>query len=131
MPQDRKTGAKANQFGRDMARKVAKAMGAELIRKGSNEAEYKGKRVVIKCANARTDSLGVSYKMIKRLDSVIGAFVQEDGRHVDLVSVAASIVKDNMAPTKSKGASAGKVGIVKNRVVHDKGRKIGTIIVGV
>ena len=40
-----------------------------------------GQKVVIKCAHLNTDSVGVSYNMLERLDAVIVAFEVESGEY--------------------------------------------------
>lgn len=47
--------------------------------RASNEALLNGQHVVIKCAAPATDSVGVTYQMLERLDAVIGAFQLDDG----------------------------------------------------
>lgn len=94
-----------------------------MSRKGSNEATLDGKHIVIKCASRRTQSVGVSRKMLPTLDAVIGAFEQDDGAF-DVFSLNANIYRKRMTPTRSKGASAGRVGIVTKPVFADEGKRI-------
>src|SRR5882724_6568812 len=110
MGQDRQSGAAGNRFGHETAKHVATSIGAELVRKGSNEAKYQGARLVIKCANVATDSVGVTYQMLERLETVLGAFSRDDGQ-IDLMSLPAATFRKHMVPTRSKGASAGTVGL--------------------
>jgi hypothetical protein len=126
MSQNRETGAAADRFGRSTARAIAQRIGAVMVRRGSNEAEYKGERVVIKCASRRTDSVGVTYKMLPKLSLVIGAFAQDDGRY-QVIALSSKLYKNHMTDTKSKGPSAGKVGIVKRKVFKERGAKIARV----
>lgn len=79
LPQDRESGRQASQFGLITAEAIAKAIGAQKLRKGSNECVFEGRRVVIKCARQRTLYVGVLSEMLERLDSIIGAFERTDG----------------------------------------------------
>src|SRR5690349_13054219 len=77
--QDKVTGAAANEWGRETARKIASKIGASMKDAASNQALLNGEMVVIKCAAPKTDSVGVTFKMLDQLDSVVGAFQLEDG----------------------------------------------------
>lgn len=114
MNQDRTTGAKANEWGRATARKIASKIGAVMKGRASNEAILDGKTVVIKCAAAKTDSVGVTLNMLGHLDSVIGAFQLEDGSF-ELWTLSAAKFREAMRDTRSKGAAAGKVVLVRKR----------------
>ena len=50
MPQDRDTGAAANEYGRATARSIAMKIGATEIKRSSNECRLDGQKIVIKCA---------------------------------------------------------------------------------
>ena len=126
MPQNSRSGAEANAFGRKTARKVAPAIGATLLSRGSNEAMLNGKHVVIKCARARTSSVGVSYRMLPALHAIVGAFQREDGAF-DVVSLDAQIFRERMTETRSTGPSARRVGIVTKSVFDEEGEHIATV----
>jgi predicted HNH restriction endonuclease len=79
MAQDKESGAAASRWGLETARQVASQLGATMKEGRSNEAFFKGQRVVIKCAAVSTDKVGVTYKMLEKLDSVIAAFEDDDG----------------------------------------------------
>jgi len=83
-----------------------------------------GQRVVIKCAAPATTSVGVTYQMLDRLDSVIGAF-QRDDNDFDLWSLTPEQYKRSMRETASKGPSAGRVGIVRKADFENMGRSLG------
>jgi hypothetical protein len=123
MSQDRTSGAAANRWGRETARQIASEIGASMQRRGSNEALLNGKRVVIKCAAPATASVGVSYKMLDTLDSVIGAFQLDDGSfelwELDPKQFAAA-----MRETRSRGPSAGKVALVSKSVFLSHGKSL-------
>ena len=123
MTQDKESGAKASHWGHATAQKIAARIGATIPKGKSNECLYEGKRVVIKCAALQTDSVGITYLMMNRVSDVVGAFQLEDGAF-DLWVLPVSFVKASMRPTASKGAAAGKVGIVKRDVFLKNGKNL-------
>lgn len=125
MRQDQTTGAAGNEFGRENAKKLAKSLGAKLTKPGSNEARWDGKLVALKSAAPGTKSVGVTYLMLDRIDEVVAALQREDGAF-DLYSLSAAAFRSAMTPTRSKGASSGRVGIVRRSVFESQGRHLGT-----
>jgi hypothetical protein len=77
--QDRTSGARANKWGRETARAIAREIGACDMKKASNECMLAGRRAVIKCAARKTSSVGVTYKMLDRVATIVGAFEQAKG----------------------------------------------------
>ena len=126
MPQDQETGANGNSFGRKTARVIAKNIGAKMLTQTSNEATHNGSSIVIKCASEKTTNIGVTFKMLNRLDSIIGSFEQEGGAF-ELYELSVETFKVNMRTTKSKGPSAGKVGVVSKSVFIKNGKKLKTV----
>jgi len=126
MAQDRITGADGNRFGRETAPLIARAIGATILGSQSNEVTYKGSRAVIKCAARKTNSVGVTYHMLGRVDSVLGAFQQPDGSF-EVRMLPATIFAQQMRPTRSRGASAGKVGVVSRGVFERRGEYIKNV----
>jgi hypothetical protein len=124
--QDRASGARASRWGHETARALAARIGASSMRRSSNECRYKGLRAVIKCAGAATKSVGVTYKMLDRLEIVIGAFECEDGTF-ELWSLSPAQFRSSMRATRSQGASAGKVGIVARQAFAQSGRSLGRV----
>lgn len=92
----------------------------------SNEADFNGQRVVIKCAGQKTQSVGVTYLMLERLDAIIAALEQSDGSF-EVISLPADVYRQRMSETQSRGASAGAVGIVTKSVFVSEGRPISTV----
>jgi hypothetical protein len=126
--QDRESGAAAVEYGLDTAVRIAEALGAAKIGSSrSNEYVLKGRKVVIKCARTGTSSVGVSYRMIERLDSVIGSFETDKPGTYDLYEMSSATYIENMRPTHSKGTSSGKVGIVRKSVFLKQGNHINTV----
>ena len=126
MPQNRETGAEANKFGRETAKRIAEKLKATNMSARSNECSLNGRRVVIKCAREDTNSVGVTYKMLERVEEIIGAF--ESGQDEFYVfGLSPSEFKQNMRPTRSKGASSGKGGIVKRQTFEKLGKPHGRV----
>lgn len=123
MKQDQLSGAAADAWGRKTARAIAAELGAEMKNQTSNEATFKGEHIVIKCAAPATDSVGVTFKMLDRLDSIVAAFQPDDGSF-ELWSLPAHKFRREMRDTRSTGTSAGKVGLVRK----DAFEKHGVII---
>lgn len=126
MPQDKNSGAEANRYGREWGERIAAALGAQKLRRSSNECVLKGERVVIKCAHRRrVQSVGVTCLMLKRLAAVLGAFEEPDGSY-RVLRLTAERFKSAMRPTRSRGPSAGRVGIVKRAIFEQDG---GTVAI--
>ena len=126
MPQNRDTGAAGNEYGHATAARVANKIGATGLGKVSNECRLDGKRIVIKCARADTASVGVTYTMLEHLDGILGAFEMEDCSY-DLLLLDPSIYREHMAPSRSTGASAGRVGIVSKTVFFEQAKSLGNV----
>lgn len=125
MTQDRDSGADADAFGRNNALVIAEAIGANLASPHtSNEAVYEGRKTVLKSAKSKTTKVGVTYLMLERLDSVIGAFEQDDGRWL-IIELDAAEYRQKEKVTMSQGKSSGKVGVVAKSVFLEKGRHLG------
>lgn len=126
MTQDRASGATANEWGRTTARAIASKIGAVMKGRTSNEATLEGKKVVIKCAASATDSFGVTFKMLDRLDSIIGAFQLDDGSF-ELWSLSPEKFRQEMRDTRSRGSAAGKVGLVRRGVFERSGMLLARV----
>lgn len=124
MNQTSASGAQASEWGHRCARALATLLGASAPQGNSNECDLNGQRVVIKCAHVNTDSVGVTYLMLERLDAVIGAF-EVDGGEYEIWRLPSEIHRAEMTGTRSQGPSAGKVGIVKRRVFQTYGTSLG------
>ena len=90
MPQDQASGARAREFGYTMAKVVATEIGAVLVDSArSNEAEFRGQRVVLKSARQRTSGIGVTEGTLARVDVVLAALgAPGDVFHVYRIPVA-------------------------------------------
>lgn len=128
MAQNRESGAAASEWGHATARLIAVQLGTALTSKRSNECLLSGKRTVIKCAHSSTQSVGVTYKMLERLDQILGAFEEEDGS-LRLVLLGPEKFKANLRPSRSS-SSRDRVGLVSRRVFDQLGSVLGTIELG-
>lgn len=126
MVQDRESGAKANKYGRETAKKIAEKIGAKSISKISNEFELQGRKITIRCAKRYTNDYGVTYKMLERIDAIFAALEQKSNKY-ELYEIAPNIFKKNMRETQSKGASAGKVGLVRKSIFINEGKFICSV----
>jgi hypothetical protein len=124
MTQNRDSGAAGNAFGRATGKKLAAALGATLTKPGSNEARWDGKLVVLKSASARTNSVGVTYLMLDRVEEIVAAFQRDDGSF-ELYRLSANAFRAEMRPTGSLGPSHGRVGVVSRSVFEAKARSLG------
>jgi hypothetical protein len=126
MVQNRESGLEASRYGHRCAGAIAKAIGAEMVGKRSNECTWNGQRVVIKTAHNRTTSVGVLYHMADRIKAVLGAFEEADGsyRVIQLPIARCAAV---MRPTRSQGPSAGRVGMIDRKVFDDEGQLVGVV----
>lgn len=126
MPQDTESGSQASRWGRETARRIATVLGATDLAPNSNQCVLNRQRAVIKCAAPATTSVGVTYRMLDRIDLVVGAF-QIDADIFELWSLTPEQYKGAMRDTASKGPSAGRVGIVRKADFEKSVRSLGRI----
>jgi len=126
MPQDRLSGAEGDRYGREFGRRVAAALGAEMVARGSNECLFNGERVVVKCAHQRTKSVGVPYKMMERIKAVFAAFEQDDGSYV-VRRLPVERYAELSTPSRSNSVSAHRVGMVKRAVFEGEGEVVAVV----
>ena len=124
MPRDTDSGGRAARWGRETAARLASSLGASDPAAASNECVLGGKRIVIKCAAPKTDSVGVTYKMLDRLDEVLGAFQLDDGSF-ELLGLTPTHFRDGMRD--SAGSGAGKTGLVRKEWFEQHGRPLGRV----
>lgn len=110
--QNRDTGAAANEFGHDMAARVARFLGTKLLSNKSNEVVLHGKRVVIKSARWKVPKIGVSLSMLSRVDEIIAALQEKSGDYT-LYRVNPQWYRKQMIPSRSKSPSAHKIMMVR------------------
>src|SRR5689334_11823444 len=122
MAQDKYSGGRAAIWGHETAQRIATAIGATGMGKTSNECRHEGQRAVIKCAAADTDSVGVTYQMLSRLDRIIAAFQLEDGSF-ELWALTPRQFEEGMRD--SAGSGKGKTGLVRRDYFKNSGRSLG------
>lgn len=126
MPQDRISGADANAYGRKTARKIAIEIGAISVSKTSNEFELDNRKITIRCARKNNKQFGVPYRVLKRVNAVIGAIEQKNGDY-KLYEISPDRFKEKMRPTRSTGPSFGRVGLVRRTVFIKEGKFIQVV----
>ena len=128
MGQTRDSGARASAWGRETADKLAAALGAEKINPRANEYQLENETITIRCARAATNTVGVTYKMLDRIDTVIAALEEDTGRF-ELFRLTPAAYSDAMRDTRSKGPSAGRVGMVRTSVFRKNGEPMGAVTI--
>ena len=119
MPQDAKSGARANKYGRDTSRSIAKQIGALSLKETSNEFAFEGRLITIRCAQKGNVQVGVLYSMLDRVDSVVAAFETEKNLY-DLYEMTPSLYKMHMRDSKNEG----RLGIVSKQGCVKKGKAL-------
>jgi hypothetical protein len=129
MPQDRESGASAVKYGLETARQIAAILGGRKVGyHRSNEYQIEERVVVIKCAKSTTNSVGVSYQMLGRVGTILGAFEVEDGSY-NIYEMTPDAFQSHMRPTRSTGPSVGRVGIVRKSAFLEHGAFLRKVIV--
>src|SRR6266849_11194293 len=117
MPQDRHSGLRASRFGKECARRIAIAIGAQMLGNKSNECLWNNQRVLIKSGHRKTRSVGVLYHMTKRIKAVLGAFQQTDESYrVMRLPIERCVPVIKAKPTRSRGPSAGRTGMIPRKL---------------
>lgn len=117
MPQDRDSGARAARFGKEIARRIARSLGATMLGEGSNRCQYSGRAAVIKTARTKTNDIGVTYRMLGELDIIIAALETDEGGY-DLFEFDPGDFRANM---RDSITGRGNVGLVRRSVIVEKG----------
>jgi len=125
MTQDRASGAAGNRYGREMAALVARLLGTHLTSFRSNEADFGGRRVVIKCAAPKTDQVGVVTTMLDRVDFILGAFEEEDGS-IKVWALPTETFKTKMEESRSASHRPGTLMKVRNRAFLQQNDLVGS-----
>ena len=120
MPQDALSGAKANEYGHKMAKLLAEKILATPISDSSNEFAFLGKLITIRCAQQNTKDVGVTLKMLNRIDAVVGAFESSDGRY-ELIEMSPALFQQHMRNSKKEG----RIGLVRRKTFQKIGRPLG------
>lgn len=96
------------------------------MKRGSNECSLQGELLSVHCARKDTDSVGVTFKALDRIAAVLGAFEQDDGSYI-VRRMPADRYRSLMKDTRSRGASHGRVGIVKRADFERHGTVVAKI----
>ena len=123
MAQDRVSGARASEWGHTMAALIGREIGASGMGKTSNECKLGEERIVIKCANIGTQSVGVTYRMLERLDRIVAAFRLDDGSF-ELWALSPAEFRSSMRESRT---SDGKTGLVERSVFERHGKSLGRV----
>ena len=124
LAQDQESGARAVNYGLETAKLIAEKLGYKKTKNPrSNEYAKEGKTVAIKCAHARVGIIGVTYKMLDRISSVLACFERDNGDY-DIYEISPGIYRRIMTPTRSTGSSTGKVGIALRTDIIKNGKYI-------
>lgn len=124
MGQNRESGAAANAYGHVMAVKVSQFLGTKLLTKLSNEIDINGERIVIKSARKKTHQIGISLAMLKRVQGIIAALEDEDGKYT-LYRVDPKWYKTEMSPSHSNNPSAHKIMMVSCKDIRRMCQVVG------
>ena len=122
MPQDAKSGAKANVYGHETSRLIAEKIGAISVSDRSNEFAHEGRLITIRCAKKNNDQVGVLYSMLDRVDSVIAAFEVEKKMY-NLYEMTPSLYKKYMRDSKDEG----RIGLVHKKKYIEAGKILSTV----
>lgn len=117
MPQNAKSGARANKYGLDTSRLIAKQIGALSLKKNSNEFSFEGRLITIRCAHKKNAQVGVLYSMLDKVDSVIAALEVKKNVY-DLYEMTPSLYKIHIRDSKKQG----RLGLVRKLVFEKEGK---------
>lgn len=124
MPQDKASGRAAVKYGHDMAKRVAKFLGASLLSESSNEATLGNEHIVIKSARQRTPAIGLSRAMLKRVQTIVTALQNSNGTYT-LYRLDPKWYVRYMVHSRSGSPSAQKVMMVQCKIIRTEGHVIG------
>lgn len=119
MPQDKLSGANANEYGHETARKIAEKINAVPVTDNSNEFAYEGRLITIRCAHKGNNQVGCLYTMLERVDTVFAAFEKENNIY-EIFEISPALF--NLYARDSK--NEGKIGLVN---INDF-KRVGKIV---
>lgn len=118
MPQNKETGAAANQFGKESAKKIANLLGLKRLSNNSNEVLYDNKNAVIKSARRGNIYIGVTLKMLERIELILAAIENHNG-NFELYQLDSDVFKDNIRIGHHK-----HIALVRNKIFIEEGKFI-------
>jgi len=107
MPQDRLSGARANEYGHETSRKIAEKMNAVSVTDNSNEFAFEGRLITIRCAQKGNNQVGCLYTMLERVDAVFAAFEKENNIY-EIFEISPALYKYYARDSKNEG----RIGLV-------------------
>lgn len=96
--QDRDSGQAANQWGRTMAKRVAKVLGGQPLSSRTNEMNYEGGVWVVKSAHYKTIYIGVPVALLDRVAGII-AVLEEHNGDFSLYQITSDWFRAHMRPS--------------------------------
>lgn len=127
MGQNKITGSAAVEFGHEMAKMIAKFLDTELLSANSNEIIFEGERFVIKSAHRKTSSIGITVTMFGRLQGIIAAFENDEGRYTLYKVDLKRSPPLQMVLSQSSGHKNNKVIKISRKSIQKYGETIGNI----
>lgn len=106
-----------------MARGVARCMGIEILRAGSNEVRWRDGLAVIKSCRSGTSSFGVTASMLLRLDTILAAF-EDDHGEVQVWTLPAEKFRSAMYDSRSRASVGGRVKMVARSFAMREGQPV-------
>lgn len=125
MGQDTASGRKGNQVGRAIGASVARELGIDL-QPGSNKGIFEGRSIVIKSARIGNTQVGITNRTLEEIDGVILAREITPGNFELSITNANDFIETG-SPTRSKGASRGKVTNFRVGKITSSGRLLGSL----
>jgi hypothetical protein len=96
-----------------------------MLSSTSNECRLDGRLIVIKTAAATTDSVGVTYRMLERLDAVFACW--ETARdEFDIWELSPTTFLAASRDSQSSGGK-GKTGIVRRDIFEGQGKRVRSV----
>jgi hypothetical protein len=110
-----------------MAKMIAKFLDTELLSANSNEIIFEGERFVIKSAHRKTSSIGITVTMFGRLQGIIAAFENDEGRYTLYKVDLKRSPPLQMVLSQSSGHKNNKVIKISRKSIQKYGETIGNI----
>jgi len=106
-----------------MGTAIAALLKLEKLSERSNEVKWRDGLAVIKCCGPRTNSFGVTSKMLQRIDAVLVACEDENG-DIEILELPVDRFRSHMVDSRSTGAIGGRVKQVRRSVARRDGKAL-------
>ena len=113
------------EYGVRMARGLANLMNLPKVIDRTDEIRWRGGVALIRCCGPGVKSFGVTYQMVKRLDGLLAALVDEAGV-VQVWELPPATFRDQAFDNDSRRAIGGKVKLIPRTLVESAGRLIAS-----